>query len=177
MGFRKINIEFTRPKQDRFAFFSKLIRLFQKTKYSHVRLHWTNSTGRDVVYEASGSKIHFLGELAQPTKPVEVLHLFTVPLNNEEYRALIDLCMKYAGLKYGVWQSIGIGLSIFLKLKKNPFSDGYRSQVCSELVGRFLEEVLELPINIDLDIAGPKEIYLILEDAVKADLSGIQQVF
>ena len=78
------------------------------------------------------------------------------------------MCMKYAGLKYGKKQILGIALVSVFNLKKNPFADGMRSQVCSELVGRFLEEVLKIDTKFDLDIAGPKEINLILsEEALK----------
>ena len=173
---RKVLIEFTRPANSSLAVFSWLIRKVQNTPYSHVRLRWINTTGRDVIYEASRTEVHFIGELAQPNHKVDILGVFSVELTGEQYRELVDLCMRYAGTKYGIKQILGIALVSLLRLKKNPFSDGTRSQVCSELVGRFLEEVVGLQLKVNLDVAGPKEINCILSNAAEKKMLGIKKV-
>ena len=51
-----------------------------------------------------------------------------------------------------------MGIAQRFNLKKNPFSDGVKTQVCSEIVGRFLQDVLGWGKDLDLDLVGPKEI-------------------
>jgi hypothetical protein len=157
---RHVYIEFTRPHKDykRFPILSWLIRLIEWTPYSHVRLTWINTTGRKVVYEASGASVKFIGTLSQEKKKVKILDSYEIDITREEYRKLIDLCMKYADISYGLLQLLGIGLSYLPWFDKNIFSDGRRSQVCSELVGEILESVKNIDIKEDLDIAGPKMI-------------------
>lgn len=158
---KQVNIEFTRPKGRLLPLFSWLIRALECTKYSHVRLSWTNSTGVPVVYEASGTSLKFIGPLA--ANRVEVIKTYPVYVDRDGYRRLIKLCMTYAGLDYGVKQLLGILFVKLFKLKKNPLSQGRKSQVCSEIVGRFLEEAMGWKTGLDLDTAGPKDIQTFLE--------------
>lgn len=152
-----IYVEFTTPKCTKFKVFSWIIRKFQGTPYSHVLLRWDNSVGVNVVYEASGSMLKFLGPAA--TKNRYTVHKsYKIKIEREAYRRLIKLCMENAGIDYGVKQILGIALVHIFRLKKNPFSDGRKSQVCSEIVGRFLEEVVGWETGLDLDVIGPKEI-------------------
>ena len=48
-------------------------------------------------------------------------------------------------------------------LGKNPLSEGRKSQVCSEIVGVFLQEILGFGKHINLDTAGPKDIKEVLD--------------
>lgn len=159
---RKIIIEFTRPKNSLFPWFSYIIRAIEGTDYSHVRLKWKNSSGLDLVYEAAGTGINFKGPIADKDS-VYVIDKFDVYVDSKGYRRLINLCVENAGLDYGVKQLLGICLVRLFKLKQNPFSDGRKSQVCSEVVGRFLEEVMGWNTGLDLDIAGVKDIKQFLE--------------
>jgi len=154
-----IHIEFTKPDpaKIKFPIVSWLIRLFQRSKYSHVRLRWQSTSGVEIIYEASGSEVKVIGELSQQDHPIEVVKSYTVKVSRDQYRALIRL-FRYAGVKYGYLQILGIALVTIFKLAKNPFSDGRKSQVCSELVGLFITEVKKWDLPLDLDIAGPKEI-------------------
>ena len=150
-----VYIEFTRPKN--FNLFSLLVRLIEMTKYSHVRLRFN-----DIVYEASGTSVHFKGKLAQEYRQSEIIDSYKLDLAEHEYVKLMKLCMENAGIDYGFKQLIGIALVKLFKLKKNPFSDGRKSQVCSEIVGRFLKEILNIGHSLDLDVASPKDINKIL---------------
>lgn len=152
-----VYIEFTRPLKCKPL--SYLIRMIEGTKYSHVRLRLN-----DIVYEASGTSVHFKGKLAQNYLPTEILHSYKFDLSQQEYAKLLKLCMDNAGIEYGYKQLIGILLVRMFKLKKNPFSDGRKSQVCSEIVGRFLKEILQIGNKLDLDIAGPKAIKEVLDN-------------
>ena len=161
---RTLYIDFTRPIDKPFPVFSYGIRAVQGTPYSHVRLRWINSTGRQVIYEASGSSVKFVGTLAQEQSKVHIVKSYEIGLDRSRYRGLIDLCMEYAGVNYGKLQIIGIALAYLFNMSKNPLSSGKYSQVCSELVGRFLEEVMGFELHLNLDVAGPLQIDMVLED-------------
>lgn len=163
-----IHIEFTRPRNKLFPFFSYGIRLVENTKYSHVRLKWYNNR-KDiwVVYEASGSNVKFKGPLAQKEEPVTVIKSYTVSIDKPKYDKLVKLCLENSGLNYGIMQIFGILLVKIFKLKKNPLSQGRKSQVCSEVVGRFLQEIIDIGHDLNLDTAGPKDIELTLESMEK----------
>lgn len=162
---RKIFIEFTKPAKG-FCPFSWLIRKIQGTPYSHVRLRWFSRSGIELIYEASGSQVKLIGEKAQDLHKVKVTCSYEVSVSSEEYRNLIKL-FRFASVSYGINQVFGIGAVALLGLKKNPFAKGRGSQVCSELVGLFMDEVKGWEIKYDLDMAGPLEIDLALEEMVK----------
>lgn len=168
---RTLRIEFTRPKTGGFPIFSYGIRAVQRTKYSHVRLRWINGTNRDIIYEASGSSVKFVGTIAQESNKVEIIKFYEIDLDKEHYKGLLDLCMTYADVNYGALQIFGMLIAYTFNMNKNPFSDGKYSQVCSEIVGRFLEEVMGWEINVNLDIAGPLQIDQCLEGLVNNKLA------
>ena len=153
-----LRIEFTRPVNKILPIFSYGIRAVQRTQYSHVRIVFYNSRGVKIVYEASGSSVKFLGTVAQESHKVEVIKSYEMDLSKTEFQGLVDLCLKYSGISYGKLQIIGMLWSYIFSLDKNPFADDGKSQVCSELVGRFLEEVMGFEIDVNLDVAGPREI-------------------
>jgi hypothetical protein len=157
---RNIYIEFTRPHKDfkTFPLLSWAIRFFEGTKYSHVRLTWLRHSDSKIVYEASGSSVKFIGKKAQQKKKADVIDSFEIDISKEEYRELVDACHYYADTSYGMLQIFGIMLTYLPWFKNNPFSDGERSQVCSELVARILKSVKNIDVGSDLDLAGPKAI-------------------
>jgi hypothetical protein len=137
---------------------SYLIRLVECTSYSHVYLSWQSSSGPEIAYEAAGSKIRFLNKEIFD-KQAETLHTFTYELSRDEYRQLIKFCMTNVGIDYGNLQIVGMALVRIFNLKKNPFSDGRASQVCSETVAYFLQDILKKEIDFPVEIAGPKHLY------------------
>lgn len=154
---RNITIQFTTPANKKLPWFSWLIRKFQGTPYSHVLLSWHSTTGVDIVYEASGHSVRFLGPIATEGR-YTVHKSYTLTVTPEQYRELIRICMTYAGVDYGILQILGIAIAHWVGMDKNPLSRGDKSQVCSELVGRVLEEALGLHTGLNLDIIGPKEL-------------------
>jgi len=175
----KINIGFSKPKKHPFPIFSWAIRLVERTKYSHVYLNW-HSKGADVdiYYQASGSSVHFSCESVAKEK-LETIYLYQIEIDRKRYRKLIKFCMSNAGKDYGKKQIIGIAYSKFMcyitgKKVKNPFSDGRKSFVCSELVGALIEDVIDKDTNLDLDIAGPRAIKELLDKAPWAKVVSIK---
>lgn len=159
---RLVIIEFTRSRK-KLPLFSWLIQLVQRTKYSHVRIKWKAMREITVIYEASGSSLKFIGPMADEENPVEVVSSYKFNFSLEQYREMVKLCMKYANIEYGKKQIFGIGLVRAFGLKKNPFADGKKSQVCSEVIGTILEDILGWNTGLDLDIAGPREIQETIE--------------
>ena len=155
-------IEFTRPLSGKCPFLSNLIRKFEKTPYSHVRLRWETGRKVPIVYEASGSQVSFLGDYAQTKQQVEVIHSFAIPLSLEQKQKLVDVAITYAGISYGKKQLFGLFLMRLFNLRKNPLADGMQGLICTELVARVLARVLNIHMNIDYDIVGLKAIYLTL---------------
>lgn len=177
----KIKIGFSKPKNKIVPFFSWAIRSVENTEYSHVYANWYSRGAKvNVYYHASGTSVHFLcDEVAK--ERLQVIHEYEIEIPRERYSKLIHFCMTNAGKSYGMKQVIGIGYSKLMckinkiinklfktKLKErvaNPFSDGRKSQVCSELIGALIEDVIDEETNLDLDIAGPRAIKELLDAA------------
>ena len=159
-GTVSIKMDFTRPgKKIRFPWLSWIIRKFQGTPYSHVLLRWHSPTlGVEVRYEAAGNRLRFMGPIASRDR-YEVVKTYAFRITKEEYKRLVTFCQIYAGIDYGKSQLVGIGLAHWFRLKKNPLSQGRKSQVCSEVAGWFLRDICGYDLKgMDLDLAGPKEI-------------------
>jgi len=151
----KLNIGFSKSRA-KFPIMSWLIRLVESTEYSHVFVRWY-STGADadIVYEASGAQVHFKAGAIFDSK-AETVEMYETEIDRETYKKLLHYCMTNAGVDYGMKQILGMGLVKLLGLKKNPLSDGRKSQVCSELAGNLLESIDVA--DLDLEVAGPKEL-------------------
>jgi hypothetical protein len=158
-----ITIGFSRPKS-RLAIIAHLIRLCEGgTPYSHVYLKWHSaSLDRDLIYEAKGSGINFTSPIYFKDH-VEVVHEFNLDISDETKTRIVQYCIDNAREKYGVLQILGIAtVRLLRKLGvniKNPFTAG---MVCSELAGAVLNNFIGTDIK-DLDLAGPADIYKILE--------------
>ena len=156
---KKLYVEFTRPKK--FSFVSACIMMFERTKYSHVRFQWQEGD-QTMVYEASGSSVKFLGEIAQGQSPVVIASCFSFDLSDAQWQEFKRLRMKFAGIHYGVMQVAGIILSRIFRFKSNPFSNGQYSQICSEVVARILHDIFDVTTEFDFDMAGPRKIHKLL---------------
>lgn len=151
-----IYIEFTKPTG--FKLGSFIIRLIEGTKYSHVRLRFTTKNNTEVVYEAAGSQVRFMGVEARKDNEPVVVRSYLLKLNKEDYRSMVMKCIELAGIKYGFLQLIGMGLSRILHRRFNLFKDSLKSMVCSELLSYILKDTLKIPINIRPELDGPKEL-------------------
>jgi len=162
----KLTIGFSRPTGKKFPIFSWLIRLVEWTPYSHVYLQWYNSYTKTVItYEAGGSSVHFKGKSIFDHSVI-VIDEYEISIDQTQRKNLMKYCFEKAGTSYGIKQVIGIGyvkfMGLFGKKKSNPFTDGDKTMVCSELVGNILSEILMKEHNLDLDVAGPKAIHQFL---------------
>lgn len=89
-----------------------------------------------------------------------IVEEYAVIVTEEQKNKILQYCIDTVENPYGTLQLIGMGIARLQKVitgkGKNPFRDGERSQVCSELVGRILR-IIGMDIQEeDLEIEGPK---------------------
>lgn len=152
---------FSRPKK--FAIGSAVIRIAENSPFSHAFLRWyAEGIKRDMVYQASHGMVHFVsGENFDNIN--ETIVSYYVDLTDEQFKNVIKKCVDLAGTKYGTLALLGMGLERATGIE-NPFRDGDRTFVCSELVGEVLKQSGIADVAIDLELAGPKK----LESAISA---------
>jgi len=154
----KVYIGFSKPKGKIFPIFSWLIRLFERTEYSHVFVRFLTKDIGDIIYQASGSQVNFMGGKYFIQKAT-VVDEFEFEVSESTRKKMFRWAIKESGAPYGIKQIFGIALVKIFRLKKNPFASDQKTWVCSELAGFILEEYLGTDIGVDLNIAGPRIIY------------------
>lgn len=151
-----LTIEFTRPRQ--WSPLSSIIRLIEGTPYSHVRLKWRRCNGSLVIFHASGTNAHFIGESAQAFHSDRVIYSYTVKMTFKQMQQLETLAADWAGIKYGVLQLIGMLFVEAFDLRYNPLSKGIKTQICSELVFRVLTQIMGFGSTMSPDAVSPKDV-------------------
>lgn len=164
-----VNIQLTRPKG--FKPLSWLIRKITRRPYSHVRFFWMGAGGTvPIIYEASGRYLKFIGPIAAKQKPVRVVNEFEFKLDRDGYRKWVGFCMTSAGVTYGRAQLIGMGLADLFSLDENPFGDGKKTQVCSEVSYYFFKDVLGWDVSgLHPDTTDPGDIEDYLNERHRAN--------
>lgn len=122
---------------------SKVIRFCEGSEFSHVYVKWHSSyLERDIIYHASGHSVGFL-TTANFLKAGNVVVLEkSLVISEETKKRVVQFCMDKSGTPYGVKHLIGFGivklLALFGKTIKNPFGDGPKTYICSELAAEVL---------------------------------------
>lgn len=157
---KRVVIGFARPRHFFFKPFSWIIRLIEWTPYSHVYIRSrADSLGVDLVYQASGVQVNFVGISHFKDQETSVYE-FEVDVTDDKYRDFMRWAIVNAGAPYSLKQALGILLLKLFNLRKNPLSDGRKSWVCSELAGFFLVSFVGVSIKDDeLDVIGPRGIF------------------
>jgi len=154
-----LTIGFSRSRK-KLALISWLIRLYQRTPYSHTYLKFHSATlNRLLTYEAVGSGVRFIGN-QQWSKEAEEIHSFTIPVKKCNYITILQYCVDHAGSDYGFMQNVGVILARIFRMKSNPFKKGKN---CSELVAEVLIHE-GYKFDKQLDLITPKDIYKVLKD-------------
>lgn len=160
MKTRIVTIGFSTSK--RWNPFSALIKTWWDTDYSHVYLKWSTPWGFDEVLEASGMAVR-MREATKWEKSQNVIQEYDFTVTKEEFDAIMRQLRPLTGTPYGWVQCLGIAAAEAFNLKKNPFSDGSRSLVCSELAYQFLVILGLAPKTRNTDLINPKDIKDILD--------------
>lgn len=148
-----IIVGFSRPKA-KFVPFADAIMWADKSDFSHVYIRFhSNSADRDLVYQASGMKVNFIGWILFQQAEVAV-HEFSIPVTAETKTKVIQFAIDNCGIEYALGQALGIGLvkaaALFGKKIANPVSSsGY---FCSKMVAIILREYFNAPFT-DEEIA------------------------
>jgi hypothetical protein len=153
-----IYIGFSKPINRIFPIMSWLIRLVERTEYSHVYIKMPSSNGNYFIYQASGTQVNIVGSkhFEHLNKPVKE---YALQISAQQRRDLLLFMAQECGAPYSVAQIINIFVYMitgkaFLKPK------GY---VCSELAGIVLSQYLNIKLEKDLDLVTPKDIEMLLE--------------
>lgn len=161
-----IFIGFSKPKAI-FVPYSWIIRLLQRTKYSHVYIRIPSlSLQRDLIYQASGSKVNFVGLKKFNDEEITVKE-YSLQISSEIKTKILQYAIDNSGAKYGIISAIGVAWIIinswFNRKITNPFKDGQKTFFCDELAGYIIEEIgIDIPFNPEN--VGPKEIDQFLND-------------
>lgn len=161
-----VTVGFSKPKSQG-AVFSKLIRLFEGTEYSHVYIKMSTRYGVDVVYQASGTKVNFMNyDLF--AKQVIILREFEFEIDRDTKDAILNFCFTHVGAAYGIKQILGMGIARLLK-RQNPFSDGLNTMVCTEVVGRILQVIDPKFDTKNFDNLGLNDVYHYLKEQLPVE--------
>lgn len=153
-------IGFSRPKA-KFVPYSWIIRLLQWTKYSHVYIRIPSlSLERDLIYQASGSKVNFIGVKKFKDEEV-VVKEYALQVSADTKKKILQYAIDNAGASYGMKSAVGVSWvivnSYFGRKIPNPFKDGQKTFFCDELAGYIIQETgIEVPFNPEN--VGPKQI-------------------
>jgi hypothetical protein len=137
---------------------SWIIRAYMRTPYSHVYLKFhSSSLERELIYEAVGGGVRFIGEKLWSEHAEEVAS-FDIQISDAHYKSLLQNCVDNSGVEYGFLQNIGIPLAKLFNLKSNPFQSGSN---CSEEICKILR-LTGYMVEGKKDLVTPKDIYDIL---------------
>lgn len=126
---------------------SSLIRTVEGANYSHVYVRfYSEAYDRWLCYHAQASSLHFLS-YESFREHFKVIEEFELEVSEETMKKLVQYCIDNAGKPYGRLQLVGMAISrisyLWFSLKlQNPFADGEKTQVCSELVYHVAKEFL-----------------------------------
>lgn len=153
-------VGFSRPRKW-FVPFSWLIRLFDRTPYSHVYIRFYSSKyDRWLVYQASHTLVNFYGMKAF-AEEVEIVREFDLDIADDVRDRVVAFAIDNAGSPYDLRTVFGIAcVRIAGALGRqiaNPFGNG-RGYFCSELVGTILRDMGRAD-GVDLSTLTPRGIY------------------
>lgn len=160
----KIIVGFSRPKK--WKPFAAAIMSGYGINYSHVYVKIRSEKyDRTLIYQASQSVVNFVGSVFFDTDNI-VVEEFELDISAEGKIKLMQFAIDKAGTPYGMKEAIGLGYVRICQLfgikKKNPFSDGEHTYVCSGLVAQILKENFDMKNISDTDDFTPKDVYMLL---------------
>jgi len=167
---RTVTIGFSKPKE--FKIFAKLIMWYEESDWSHAYVKFNAvNIERHLIYQASGRMVNFEGSIHFENHALSI-HEYQIDVTDEQYKSVMQFCVDNAGVKYGILSALGAGLvKLGKKLNisiKNPFEDGNRSQFCSELAARVLNQLSLINLDYDLDDITPKDLKEALDEIPEA---------
>lgn len=138
----KLQIELSKP--NKWKPLAWLIMLCEGSKYSHASISlWADSLDRTLIYQATGSGVHFIGQAAFDLEHV-VVDKYCFDISPEAKTKVLQWAIDNCGKPYGRIQLLGLGLKRLVRLlgfkMKNPFASGKDNYICCKLAAAALDE-------------------------------------
>jgi hypothetical protein len=157
----KIYIGFSTHKG---SLLSKTIQIAESSNYSHVYIRRQSKYG-EYIYQASGLQVNFMN-INIFLKDNVIIEEYEFELPDDKKEKLISFFIKYVGTKYGIiflFKILAVILSQRCGYNFKLSGDGTETFICSELAALFCEEILEIPINENIDFMTPKDLNPIIK--------------
>jgi hypothetical protein len=141
--------------------FTALIRWWWDIPYSHVYIKWSTPWGFSEVLEASGLSVR-MREFDRWSERQRVIAEFEFEVERETFNQIMQELRPMTGKPYGWKQVLGLAIAELFGLSLNPFSDGDRSLICSELGIKALVILGVIDRANNIDLINPKDVHDIL---------------
>lgn len=144
---------------------SLLIRWFMNRPFSHTYLKFKEDQFSDsTISQETGAGCGYISETRFLSVDTVVAE-FPIQISDELYAEIMQDCHKYAGVKYGYLQNLGLAYArimarLGIRLKRNPISDGMN---CSEWMCYILMEVYGKWTDLDPNLVAPDDVYSFLQ--------------
>lgn len=131
--------------------------------YDHVyvKIH-SDKYQRDLIYQASKLMVNFMGTDMFLQDNV-IVDEFPVQISDDNKIKLMQFAIDNSCKAYGMTEALGMGVVRLAELCgfkiKNPFGDGGKTYVCSELAGYILEQYAGANIPQVLDDLTPLDVF------------------
>lgn len=141
----------------KFKVLSYLIRLIERTKFSHVYIKWYSEYfKRWIIYQAEVGGVQFLSSATFDSDNI-TLDEFQYEMSEEQHQRVVQFAMDNCGIKYGYLSIVGFLLKkIGIKVPK--LFDNAKSFICSELAATILKEEFKEK-ELDPNTITPKLLY------------------
>lgn len=156
-----IKIGFSKPKK--WKPFAWLIMTGYGIPYDHVFIElYSPKYDRKMIYQASGAKVNFMGDELFYGDNVSLAE-YTVTIPDDQYVKMMQFAIDNSGRPYGIKQCLGMAIvriaEILGRNIKNPFRDGSKTFVCSEMGAYILENFAGVTLNKDIDDITPQDLW------------------
>lgn len=167
---KTIVVGFSKPKT--WKPFAALIMKAYGIPYDHVyvRIH-SDKYQRDLIYQASKLMVNFMGIDAFSQDNL-IVDEFSVEITDDNKVKLMQFAIDNACKPYGISEALGLAIVRMAQICgftiKNPFGDGGKTYVCSELAGFILQQYAGAQIPENQDDMTPLDIFNYLSSLRKS---------
>lgn len=156
---RYIRIGFSYPRE--FKIGAKAISWWLGVPYSHVYIRFESSSSKlpSNVYHAAHGMVHFRS-FNNFTKENHVIKEYAVEVGVDSRTEFLAHCMDLSGEGYGYCELLKIFISdlAYSIAKKNMKFKNGKGYICSELVGKLLQEQMGMKFTKPLHLLKPDDI-------------------
>lgn len=153
----KIQIAFSCPIKSKIG--SKAISWWIDKPYSHVLIIFEYADSKSAVFQASHGMVHFTS-LDRFEKNNKILKKYEIDLSPDCHSKFFDDCMDLAGDQYSIPELAQIFIVdlIYKIFGKDIHSEDMPGYICSELVGKFCINQLNLKFDKPTYLLKPSDI-------------------